>query len=164
MLESVAYPTLYQESAGRKTADKAINILQGRTVGGSTTSGWPSFSLIFCDKVRANKSVAPPAGNGTISRTGLLGYDCACTKDKAGHTNAMAKAARIKARKFSVNTKHDPIVQFGHSKSLNAITCRRWCAYCDRPRRKNELEQTPKNSMEVRAFLLHPALMPALCP
>jgi choline dehydrogenase-like flavoprotein len=40
MLESEAYPTLYQESAGRKTADKAINILQGRTVGGSTTVNW----------------------------------------------------------------------------------------------------------------------------
>lgn len=40
MLESEAYPTLYQESASRKTADKAINILQGRTVGGSTTVNW----------------------------------------------------------------------------------------------------------------------------
>jgi choline dehydrogenase-like flavoprotein len=42
MLESEAYPTLYQESASRKTADKAINILQGRTVGGSTTVNWTS--------------------------------------------------------------------------------------------------------------------------
>ncbi|HEX4857022.1 MAG TPA: GMC family oxidoreductase [Limnobacter sp.] len=42
MLESEAYPALYQESAGRKTADKAINILQGRTVGGSTTVNWTS--------------------------------------------------------------------------------------------------------------------------
>ena len=41
-LEAVAYPTLYQESAGRKTADKAINILQGRCVGGSTTVNWTS--------------------------------------------------------------------------------------------------------------------------
>jgi choline dehydrogenase-like flavoprotein len=41
-LESEAYPTLYQESAGRKTADKAINILQGRCVGGSTTVNWTS--------------------------------------------------------------------------------------------------------------------------
>jgi choline dehydrogenase-like flavoprotein len=40
MLESEAYPQLYQESASRKTADKAINILQGRTVGGSTTVNW----------------------------------------------------------------------------------------------------------------------------
>ena len=40
MLESEAYPQLYQESAGRKTKDKAINILQGRCVGGSTTVNW----------------------------------------------------------------------------------------------------------------------------
>ena len=40
--ESDAYPTLYQESAARKTSDKAINILQGRCVGGSTTVNWTS--------------------------------------------------------------------------------------------------------------------------
>jgi len=41
-LESEAYPTLYQESAARKTRDKAITILQGRCVGGSTTVNWTS--------------------------------------------------------------------------------------------------------------------------
>jgi choline dehydrogenase-like flavoprotein len=40
--EAEAYPALYQESASRKTADKAINILQGRCVGGSTTVNWTS--------------------------------------------------------------------------------------------------------------------------
>ena len=40
--ESAAYPALYQESAARKTEDKAINILQGRCVGGSTTVNWTS--------------------------------------------------------------------------------------------------------------------------
>ena len=35
-------PQLYQESAARKTADKAINILQGRCVGGGTTVNWTS--------------------------------------------------------------------------------------------------------------------------
>jgi choline dehydrogenase-like flavoprotein len=40
--ESEAYPSLYQESAARKTSDKAINILQGRCVGGSTTVNWTS--------------------------------------------------------------------------------------------------------------------------
>ena len=40
--ESEAYPSLYQESAARKTQDKAINILQGRCVGGSTTVNWTS--------------------------------------------------------------------------------------------------------------------------
>src|SRR5690349_4985015 len=42
MREADAYPELYQESAARKTADKAINILQGRSVGGSTTVNWTS--------------------------------------------------------------------------------------------------------------------------
>lgn len=41
-IESEAYPTLYQDSASRQTADKAINILQGRCVGGSTTVNWTS--------------------------------------------------------------------------------------------------------------------------
>jgi choline dehydrogenase-like flavoprotein len=40
MRESDAYPALYQESAARKTRDKAINILQGRCVGGGTTVNW----------------------------------------------------------------------------------------------------------------------------
>jgi choline dehydrogenase-like flavoprotein len=42
MRESDAYPQLYQESAARKTKDRAINILQGRCVGGSTTVNWTS--------------------------------------------------------------------------------------------------------------------------
>lgn len=40
--ESEAYPQLYQESANRLTADKGITILQGRSVGGSTTVNWAS--------------------------------------------------------------------------------------------------------------------------
>ena len=42
MLEAEAYPQLYQESAARKTLDKAITVLQGRCVGGSTTVNWTS--------------------------------------------------------------------------------------------------------------------------
>jgi len=42
MRESEAYPQLYQESASRKTKDNAINILQGRCVGGGTTINWTS--------------------------------------------------------------------------------------------------------------------------
>jgi choline dehydrogenase len=40
--ERDAYPSLYQDAASRKTADKAIGILQGRCVGGSTTVNWTS--------------------------------------------------------------------------------------------------------------------------
>ena len=42
MREADAYPQLYQDSAARKTRDKAINILQGRCVGGGTTVNWTS--------------------------------------------------------------------------------------------------------------------------
>ena len=42
MRESEAYPQLYQESAARKTKDHAIDILQGRCVGGGTTVNWTS--------------------------------------------------------------------------------------------------------------------------
>jgi choline dehydrogenase-like flavoprotein len=40
MQEAEAYPELYQEVASRKTMDKAITILQGRALGGSTTVNW----------------------------------------------------------------------------------------------------------------------------
>lgn len=42
MKESEAYPSLYQETAARKTKDRGINILQGRSVGGSTVVNWTS--------------------------------------------------------------------------------------------------------------------------
>jgi choline dehydrogenase-like flavoprotein len=42
MREREAYPHLYQESAARQTRDKGITILQGRSVGGSTTVNWTS--------------------------------------------------------------------------------------------------------------------------
>ena len=42
MREAEAYSQLYQESAARKTKDRAIGILQGRCVGGGTTVNWTS--------------------------------------------------------------------------------------------------------------------------
>ncbi len=40
MNEPEAYGTLYQEAASRVTKDKGIKVLQGRSVGGSTTINW----------------------------------------------------------------------------------------------------------------------------
>ncbi len=40
--ESQAYAELYQEGAARKTADKAVTLLQGRCVGGTTVINWTS--------------------------------------------------------------------------------------------------------------------------
>ena len=42
MREREAYPQLYLESAGRRTKDKGVIIMQGRSVGGSTTVNWTS--------------------------------------------------------------------------------------------------------------------------
>jgi choline dehydrogenase-like flavoprotein len=42
MLEAEAYTRLYYDLGARKTKDKAITILQGRAVGGSTTVNWTS--------------------------------------------------------------------------------------------------------------------------
>ena len=67
MREAQAYPTLYQESAARKTKDKAINILQGRTVGGSTTVNWtssfrtPNETLDYWEKRFGLKDYTPDA-------------------------------------------------------------------------------------------------------
>ena len=64
MLEAPAYRDLYQESAGRKTKDKGINILQGRAVGGSTTVNWttsfrtPPATLAFWRERYALSSAA----------------------------------------------------------------------------------------------------------
>ncbi|MDS4072216.1 MAG: GMC family oxidoreductase [Defluviicoccus sp.] len=65
MREADAYPQLYQESAARKTRDKAINILQGRCVGGSTTVNWtssfrtPPSTLAFWQQHCALPELAP---------------------------------------------------------------------------------------------------------
>src|SRR5262245_64778252 len=40
MDEAWSYPHLYQEMANRSTDDLAIRILQGRSVGGTTTVNW----------------------------------------------------------------------------------------------------------------------------
>lgn len=42
MDEARAYATLYQEGAGRTSSDGAVQILQGRAVGGTTTVNWTS--------------------------------------------------------------------------------------------------------------------------
>lgn len=67
MREAQAYPALYQESAARKTKDKSINILQGRSVGGSTTVNWtssfrtPAKTLAYWQKTFGLKDYGPEA-------------------------------------------------------------------------------------------------------
>src|SRR5271155_2582817 len=40
MQEGKSYPLLYQEQGNRATADLALSVLQGRTVGGGTVVNW----------------------------------------------------------------------------------------------------------------------------
>ncbi|HJV02392.1 MAG TPA: GMC family oxidoreductase [Burkholderiaceae bacterium] len=67
MRESDAYPALYQESGARKTRDKGINILQGRTVGGTTVVNWttsfrtPPGTLNYWTERFGLKSYTPEA-------------------------------------------------------------------------------------------------------
>jgi choline dehydrogenase-like flavoprotein len=67
MREREAYPTLYQESAGRQTRDREITILQGRSVGGSTTVNWtssfrtPPETLAHWTRVHGLKEATLPA-------------------------------------------------------------------------------------------------------
>lgn len=53
MLESNAYPRLYQDHGQRATADLSITILQGRAVGGSTVVNWTT-SFRTPDRVLAH--------------------------------------------------------------------------------------------------------------
>ena len=69
--ESDAYPQLYQESAARKTADKAINILQGRCVGGSTTVNWTSSFRTPPDTLRHWQQ---QFGLGELTEAGLAPF------------------------------------------------------------------------------------------
>jgi choline dehydrogenase-like flavoprotein len=64
MREADAYPGLYQESAARQTLDKGVKILQGRTVGGSTTVNWTS-----------SFRTPAPTLDYWRGRFGLTGYD-----------------------------------------------------------------------------------------
>src|SRR4051794_11177069 len=43
----------------------------------STSTGWPIDSCMRCATRRATMSVVPPAGNGTMMRSGFEGKDCA---------------------------------------------------------------------------------------
>jgi choline dehydrogenase-like flavoprotein len=74
MLEAEAYPQLYQESAARKTLDKAITILQGRCVGGSTTVNWTSSFRTPDSTLGYWSASASPTFRRRRSRPGSSGW------------------------------------------------------------------------------------------
>src|SRR5215471_15386778 len=60
----------------------------------STTTGWPSALESLSATGRADTSLAPPGGNGTIQRTGFVGQVCAHT-GPASAASASATRRRI---------------------------------------------------------------------
>ena len=84
MREADAYPALYQESAARKTRDKGINILQGRTVGGGTTVNWtssfrtPPATLAYWNKHYGLADYTPETMAPWVSADGIVvtSIDC----------------------------------------------------------------------------------------
>src|SRR5688500_12468726 len=45
----------------------------------STTNCWPRYSDSLFENTRAVMSLPPPGANGTMTRTGFVGYFCAST-------------------------------------------------------------------------------------
>src|SRR6185503_6445512 len=48
----------------------------------SITTCWFQICESFSPSSRAEMSVAPPGGNGTMKRTGFCGQDCACAQER----------------------------------------------------------------------------------
>src|SRR5688572_11464040 len=62
----------------------------------STTTCWPQVSLIFNAIRRARRSVALPAVNGMIRRTGLVGKFCdVCAAIPGAAASAMPVATKV---------------------------------------------------------------------
>src|SRR5688572_14478619 len=59
----------------------------------SMMNAMPLVSVSFCVIVRAPASAGPPAANGTTSRMGFAGYDCARAADAA--SAAMQSAGMV---------------------------------------------------------------------
>ena len=66
MDEARAYRELYQEAAARATSDGAIAVLQGRTVGGTTTVNWTSSFRTPAPTLRPS-GPAPSASAGRMA-------------------------------------------------------------------------------------------------
>src|SRR5262252_3805296 len=68
------------------------------------TNWRPRFLVSTAVSGRANASVPPPAGNGTISMTGLLGHVCALTAPPPNAATAAAarSTTRRESRAFEV--------------------------------------------------------------
>jgi choline dehydrogenase-like flavoprotein len=116
MREAEAYPQLYQESASRKTSDKAINILQGRCVGGGTTVNWTS-----CFRT-------PPATlEHWANRFGIKGFGAA---DLAPWFDLMERRLNIAPWPVAPNENNDALRRGAQALGIPANAIRRNVSGC----------------------------------
>src|SRR5687768_18591466 len=57
----------------------------------SISTGWPHIAVSFSPRRRGIRSEAPPGANGTITRTGFCGQDCACATETASRRGRISK-------------------------------------------------------------------------
>src|SRR5258707_10905860 len=76
----------------------------------SMTKGWPKASCSFCPTRRAAMSVACPGGQGTTTRTGFDGQDCAWA---AQPSSAAATSTKI----LAIETSSRASINFHHEKA-----------------------------------------------
>src|SRR4051812_25305134 len=82
--------SVYPSGSERNTASAPmLPAAPGRL---STITGWPHFSVSFSATRRGIRSALPPAGNGTMMRTGFAGHSCAWT---AAATNRAAASRSL---------------------------------------------------------------------
>ena len=114
-LESEAYPSLYQESAARKTADKAINILQGRCVGGSTTVNWTSsFRTPSIDAGLLARALRPVGDDRRgACRRGSCRPNSACHRAVAGAAEREQRSAAARRAQARHCRRRDPAQRQG---------------------------------------------------
>ena len=102
--KSEAYPDLYQESAARKTADKAINILQGRCVGGGTTVNWtssfrtPAATLAYWARVYRLDGYSPTRPGAVVREAWKRGSSIAPWEVPPNENNAALARGAAQAR------------------------------------------------------------------
>ena len=103
MLEREAYPDLYQESARAQDRDKAINILQGRCVGGGTTVNWtssfrtPPATLACWQREYGLRAASIDADGAVVRADGSAAVDRAVDR-RAQREQRGARARRREAR------------------------------------------------------------------
>src|SRR5471032_530240 len=100
----------------------------------SITTGWPHASASFAPSSRATRYAGPPAGNGTITRTGFDGYCCASAgadmTEQQKKAAASACAARVEivivASSFSEFTGRDHIELVGGGTTRARVHTGHW--------------------------------------